>query len=89
MEANILAAYYSSSMGEGFVRYDEDPIPVSLEYESNDLEYQDMYIHIKTDNVSTDETVKKYYAYRGKILGTGSKRRTDQGFLLQIGQWIL
>ena len=71
MEANILAAYYSSSMGEGFVRYDEDPIPVSLEYESNDLEYQDMYIHIKTDNVSTDETVKKYYAYRGKISKDG------------------
>lgn len=71
MEANILAAYYSTSMGEGFVRYDEDPIPVSLEYESNDLEYQDMYIHIKTDNVSTDETVKKYYAYRGKISKDG------------------
>ena len=71
MKANILAAYYSSSMGEGFVRYDEDPIPVSLEYESNDLEYQDMYIHIKTDNVSTDETVKKYYAYRGKISKDG------------------
>lgn len=72
MEANILAAYYSSSMGgEGFVRYDEDPIPVSLEYEINDLEYQDMYIHIKTDNVSTDETVKKYYAYRGKISKDG------------------
>lgn len=71
MEANILAAYYSSSMGEGFVRYDEDSIPVSLEYESNDLEYQDMYIHIKTDNVSTDETVKKYYAYRGKISKDG------------------
>ena len=71
MEANILAAYYSSSMGEGFVRYDEDPIPVSLEYEINDLEYQDMYIHIQTDNVSTDETVKKYYAYRGKISKDG------------------
>ena len=71
MKANILAAYYSSSMGEGFVRYDEDPIPVSLEYESNDLEYQDIYIHIKTDNVSTDETVKKYYAYRGKISKDG------------------
>ena len=71
MEANILAAYSSSSMGEEFVRYDEDPIPVSLEYESNDLEYQDMYIHIKTDNVSTDETVKKYYAYRGKISKDG------------------
>ena len=71
MEANIMASYSSSSMGEEFVRYDEDPIPVSLEYESNDLEYQDMYIHIKTDNVSTDETVKKYYAYRGKISKDG------------------
>ena len=70
MKANILAAY-SSSMGEEFVRYDEDPIPVSLESEINDLEYQDMYIHIKTDNVSTDETVKKYYAYRGKISKDG------------------